>query len=69
MTKGVNDAARPPEGGPAEVEGLSISSLPLIFDTHPARMTGYKLWVFFGLFVSCLLLFFYLMAYKHSWVI
>ena len=28
--KGVNDSARPPEGGPAEVRGLSASSLPLL---------------------------------------
>ena len=27
--KGINDAARPPEGGPAEAGDLSASSLPL----------------------------------------
>ena len=28
--KGVNDAARPPEGSPAQAEGLLPSSLPLL---------------------------------------
>ena len=28
--KGINDAARPPEGSPAEVGGLADSSLPLL---------------------------------------
>ena len=36
--KGVNVAARPPEGGPAEVEVLSPSGLPLISISIPARM-------------------------------
>ena len=36
--KGVNVAARPPEGGPAEAGGLSASNLPLISIPHPARM-------------------------------
>ena len=35
--KGVIDAARPTEGGPAEAGGLSTSSLPWSID-HPARM-------------------------------
>ena len=30
--KGVNNAARPPEGSPAEVGGLSASSLPWNID-------------------------------------
>ena len=36
--KGVNVAARPPEGGPAEAGDLSASNLPLISIPHPARM-------------------------------
>ena len=36
--KGVNVAARPPEGGLAEVGGLSASNLPLISIPHRARM-------------------------------
>ena len=36
--KDVSDAARPPEGGLAEVGGLSASSLPLMFDARPVRM-------------------------------
>ena len=35
--KGVNDAASPLEGGPAEVGGLLVSSLPVNID-RPARM-------------------------------
>ena len=35
--KGINDAAHPSEGGPAEAGGLSASSLPLGID-RPARM-------------------------------
>ena len=35
MTKSVSDDALPEEG-PAEARGLLTSSLPLIFDTHPA---------------------------------
>ena len=35
--KGVNDAARPPEGGLAEAGGLSTSSLPWSID-RPVRM-------------------------------
>ena len=33
--KGVNEAARPPEGGPAETGGLSGSNLPLM-DNAPS---------------------------------
>ena len=44
--KGVNDAARPPEGGPAEVGGLSASSLPLQdnvpSDTNAKKPAGVK---------------------------
>ena len=36
-TKSVNDAAGPPESGPAETRGLSTSSLPWSVD-RPARM-------------------------------
>ena len=36
--KDVNNAACPPEGGPAETGGLSVSSLPLIFEARPTRM-------------------------------
>ena len=36
--KGVNVAARPPEGGPNETGGLSASNMPLISIPHPARM-------------------------------
>ena len=36
--KGVNVAARPPEGGPAETRDLSASNLPLISIHHPAQM-------------------------------
>ena len=36
--KGVNVAARPPEGGPAKTGGLSASNLPLILIHHPAQM-------------------------------
>ena len=36
--KGVNVAARLPEGGAAEVGGLSASNLPLISIPHPTRM-------------------------------
>ena len=36
--KGVNVAARPPEGGPVETGGLSASNLPLILIHNPARM-------------------------------
>ena len=35
---GVTKAARPPEGGPTEVKGLSASNLPLISIPHPTRM-------------------------------
>ena len=38
--KDVNDAARPLEGGPANVGGFSASSLPLVSIPRPARMTG-----------------------------
>ena len=37
VSKVVNNAARPPEGGPAEPEGLSASSLQLSID-RPVRM-------------------------------
>ena len=36
--KDVNDATRPPKGGPAEAEGFSALNLPLIFDIPPAQM-------------------------------
>ena len=36
--KGANVAARPPEGGPGEIGGLSASNLPLISIPHPAQM-------------------------------
>ena len=36
--KGVNVAARPPEGSPAETGGISASNLSLISISHPARM-------------------------------
>ena len=36
--KGVTDAARPPEHGPAEAGGISTSSLPVMFDARPVRM-------------------------------
>ena len=35
---GVWKAARPPEGGPTEVGGLSASNLPLVSILHPTRM-------------------------------
>ena len=36
--KDVIDAAHPPESGPAEIGGLSTSSLPVIFDARPAQI-------------------------------
>ena len=36
--KGVNVAAHPPKGGPAEAWGLPALNLPLISILHPARM-------------------------------
>ena len=51
--KGVNVAARPPEGSPDKAGGFSASSLPLISTLHPVRMSddpakkpGIGVWVF-----------------------
>ena len=44
--KGVNIAARPPEGNLAEVGGLWASNLPLVSIPHPARMPDYvNVWI------------------------